>query len=155
MRNIDSIIIHCSDTYPDMDIGVTEIREWHMEAPRNWSDIGYHYVIRRDGIIELGRSIRKPGAHCKGHNMGSIGICLVGGRSGANKPKDNFTPEQKDTLASLVRLTCNDYGPSLEVLAHCELDPNKTCPNMDINYLRATPVPKNTTFEFNEAYTRS
>ena len=50
MRKINLIVIHCSDTYARMDIGVNEIRQWHLQ--RGFNDIGYHYVIRRDGAIE-------------------------------------------------------------------------------------------------------
>ena len=60
MRKINLIVIHCSDTYARMDIGVNEIRQWHLQ--RGFNDIGYHYVIRRDGAIEQGRPIEKPGA---------------------------------------------------------------------------------------------
>ena len=79
MREINTFIIHCSDTYPDMDIGVEEIRRWHKE--RGWSDIGYHYVIRRNGKIEEGRNDGIVGAHAKGMNENSLGICMVGGKS--------------------------------------------------------------------------
>ena len=60
MRKINLIVIHCSDTYARMDIGVNEIRQWHLQ--RGFNDIGYHYVIRRDGAIEQGRPIEKPGS---------------------------------------------------------------------------------------------
>ena len=65
MRKINLIVIHCSDTYARMDIGVNEIRQWHLQ--RGFNDIGYHYVIRRDGAIEQGRPIEKPGAHAAGY----------------------------------------------------------------------------------------
>lgn len=59
MRIIDTIIVHCSATKPSMDIGVEAIRQWHMN--KGWSDIGYHYVIRRNGVVELGRDLDKDG----------------------------------------------------------------------------------------------
>jgi len=84
MRIIDTVIVHCSATKPSMDIGVDVIRQWHMN--KGWSDIGYHYVIRRNGAVELGRDLDKDGdvdeeigAHAYGHNATSIGICLIGG----------------------------------------------------------------------------
>ena len=53
------IVVHCARTKPSMDIGATEIRKWHTDPPRNWDDIGYHFVITRDRnpIIELGRHV--------------------------------------------------------------------------------------------------
>lgn len=78
MREINLIVVHCTYSRPSMDIGVEEIRKWHVEG-NSWTDIGYHYVIRRDGTIEDGRPIERPGAHVKGHNSNSIGIAWVGG----------------------------------------------------------------------------
>ena len=100
MRKINLIVIHCSDTYARMDIGVNEIRQWHLQ--RGFNDIGYHYVIRRDGAIEQGRPIEKPGAHAAGYNTNSIGICYAGGKGDNNQPEDNRTPEQKQAMYDLV-----------------------------------------------------
>ena len=69
MRRIDSIIIHCTASPDYMDIGVKEIDRWHKD--RGWSQIGYHYVVRRNGEIERGRPIEQQGAHAKGANQTS------------------------------------------------------------------------------------
>ena len=73
MRDIDKIIIHCSATQEGKEISAATIDEWHKK--RGWRGIGYHYVIGLDGMIEYGRPITETGAHVKGHNKGSIGIC--------------------------------------------------------------------------------
>lgn len=125
MRSINLIVIHCADTPPSMDIGVKELREWHIKD-RGWKDVGYHYVIRRNGVVEFGRNVEVVGAHAAGHNAHSIGICLVGG-----KPQANFTLEQWASLAKLVKGLKFTYK-NAEVLGHCELDPNKTCPQFDV-----------------------
>jgi len=78
VSDIARIIVHCSATPPDMSIGVSEIRDWHVNQNK-WSDIGYHFVIKRGGLIQQGRDIELAGAHAEGHNSDSIGICLVGG----------------------------------------------------------------------------
>ena len=52
----DTVVIHCADTPEDMDIGAEKIREWHTKE-RGWDDIGYHWVIRRDGTLDPGRPI--------------------------------------------------------------------------------------------------
>lgn len=102
MRNIDMIILHCADTKPSMDIGVKEIRKWHVEE-RGWRDIGYHWVIRRDGTIERGRPESDTGAHCSGYNSRSIGICLVGGmQQNSSRSEDNFLPCQFESLKKLI-----------------------------------------------------
>lgn len=101
MRHIDEIIIHCSATAPgwyasrSVDEKCNEIRRWHMQD-RGWSDIGYHRVIDKSGSIAIGRPVDRAGAHCKGHNANSIGICLIGGRgaSADDKWQDHFTPQQ-------------------------------------------------------------
>ena len=94
-RVIDTVIIHHSATPPDMDVGVEEFRSWHVK--RGYSDVGYHEVIRIDGRIEAGRDRNEEGAHCKGKNRHTIGICLVGdGRCG-------FTDAQHNSLGALLR----------------------------------------------------
>ena len=100
MRKITEIIIHCSATKEGMDFTVEDIDRWHRK--RGFNGIGYHFVIYRDGSIHAGRSKNLIGAHCKGHNAHSIGICYVGGLSTDGKPKDTRTAAQKASLRALV-----------------------------------------------------
>ena len=123
MRTLNKIIIHCADTKTSMDIGVEEIREWHLA--RNWTDIGYHYVIRKDGTLEVGRPIEQIGSHCYGQNTGSIGVCYVGGYGGV----DDRTEEQKKTMKTLITTLRHDFG-FLSVHGHNEYS-EKSCPNFD------------------------
>ena len=60
-----------------MDIGAKEIKAWHKG--KGWKDIGYHYVIRLNGKVELGRPLEKMGSHVVGYNRDSVGVCYVGG----------------------------------------------------------------------------
>lgn len=127
MRKINTIVVHVTDSPDDKDIGVKEIRQWHLD--RGWSDIGYHYVIRRNGKVEKGRDVNTPGAHVKGHNKNSLGVVWVG--------REQMTIEQIGSLVSLVfKLMCEYNIPSSRVLGHFELDSSKTCPNMAIEELR-------------------
>ena len=128
MRNINQIIIHCADTYKHMDVGVKEIREWHKE--RGFNDVGYHYVIRRDGTIEQGRALKTIGAHASGFNTNSIGICYVGGKGDDNKPEDNRTPEQKQAMQDLVAVLKKKF-PNAEVLGHNDVS-SKSCPCFNV-----------------------
>ena len=100
MRKITEIIIHCSATTEGKDFTVEDIDRWHRQ--RGFNGIGYHFVIYRDGSIHAGRSKRQIGAHCKGHNTISIGICYIGGLSTNGKPKDTRTAAQKASLRALV-----------------------------------------------------
>ena len=123
MRELNKIIIHHSWTPADMDIGVEEIRRWHLE--RGWQDIGYHYVLRRNGIIELGRPIEIQGAHTRGQNQDSIGICIVGG-----KPDVNFTKSQWRSLNTLVAALMFKHN-IYEVGGHRDYAASE-CPGFDV-----------------------
>lgn len=128
MRQIDKIIIHCSATRPAMDIGVAEIRQWHIA--KQWADVGYHYVIRRSGNIEPGRPERLIGAHVQGHNSDSIGICMVGGVDDKNRPEANFTRSQWSALEHLVKQLLVTY-PGAEISGHRDWTDAKACPSFD------------------------
>jgi len=135
MRDINKLIVHCSDsTFGNAN----RIRGWHINE-RGWSDIGYHYVIAngkiykddevgkliQEGLVEVGRPLYKAGAHCKGHNSNSIGICMIG--------VDKFSEKQYTALIHLVKGLMIQYDLTLEdVYGHYELDTNgKTCPNFN------------------------
>lgn len=108
MRKINEIIVHCSATKPQTDIGVKEIRNMHVQDNK-WADIGYHYVIRLNGYIEKGRSVYRAGAHCYGHNRHSIGVCYVGGLDQSGNATDTRTPAQKKALRKLLEELVSMY----------------------------------------------
>jgi N-acetylmuramoyl-L-alanine amidase len=126
-RKIDKIIIHCSATPPSMDIDAKEIDRWHRN--KGWSQIGYHFVIKRDGEIQDGRPLELIGAHVKGYNTGSIGICLVGGVEEGNvsHAQDNFTDKQWRSLRNLLKICKADYKKAT-IHGHNEYA-NKACPS--------------------------
>ena len=99
------------------DFSVDEIRKWHTSPPRNWSDIGYHFLIRNDenGTIERGRPIGRAGAHVKSENATSIGIVYVGGVDKDLKAKDTMTACQEESLLNLW----NPYAWFLEKKSLC------------------------------------
>ena len=136
MRKIKKLIIHCSDSsFGDAAV----IDSWHRE--RGWDGIGYHYVVLNgfrkpghynsieDGLVEPGRPIEKVGAHCRGHNKESIGICLIGSRL--------FSAKQLyGALPKLIRRIGLDTVGEIEVVGHYELDGGKSCPNIDMDILK-------------------
>ena len=141
-KHTDLIVVHCSATFPFLDIGAEEIRVLHASpkgqmVPWNggqmpafgWADIGYHYVIRRDGAVDEGRPEDAIGAHVRGYNEISIGICLVGGADG----KFDYTRRQLEALAHLIQsiLIVKRYSRAL-VVGHRDYTRNKTCPNFDV-----------------------
>jgi hypothetical protein len=130
-KNTDFLVVHCSATEPSQDIGVEQIREWHIKE-RKWADVGYHYVVRRDGTRELGRPTWAIGAHVEGHNWQALGICLVGGVDEAGQPANNFTPEQLKTLAECLRFLKRDSYRLAVVCGHHDFDGvKKACPSFD------------------------
>lgn len=116
------IVVHCSATGPQADIGVAQITQWHKQ--RGFDTVGYHYVIRRNGTRETGRPESAIGAHVRGHNSKSIGVCLAGGVDPQGKPHNNFTAEQFATLEALLRELKGRY-PQARILGHRDLSPDK------------------------------
>lgn len=127
-RNIKELIVHCSATPEGKDYSVDTIRQWHLQ--RGFSDIGYHYVIYRDGSIHIGRDESIIGAHCTGHNTNSIGVCYIGGCASDGKtPKDTRTTEQKQSLVKLLKELKTKY-PQASIHGHRDFA-NKACPSFD------------------------
>jgi N-acetylmuramoyl-L-alanine amidase len=128
VRDIRQIIIHCSATPEGRDVKASQIKKWHID--RGWSDIGYHYVIELDGTIRKGRKESVIGAHCKGMNRDSIGVCYIGGVDVNMKPKDTRTQEQLITLISLLVELRYRY-PNATIHGHNEFS-SKACPSFNV-----------------------
>jgi N-acetyl-anhydromuramyl-L-alanine amidase AmpD len=143
MRKIEKLIVHCSASdNPEQD---SPKAIWHLHtAPKTekikwgeynttgngWSDIGYHIIITTDGDVHNGRPIGKVGAHCKGQNEDSVGICLTG----INK----FTSAQFESLIDLLKDLTEKYGLfNSQVFGHYEFDIKKTCPNLNMDFIRS------------------
>ena len=127
MRKIERIIWHCSATLEGRDYTVEDIRRWHLA--RGKKDIGYHFVIYRDGTVAKGRPVEQAGAHVHGLNATSIGICYIGGLIQGSRrtlARDTRTSRQK---ASLWRLTAELLAqyPGATVHGHNEFSA-KDCP---------------------------
>ncbi len=74
---------------------------------RRWADIGYHFVIDRQGRVWEGRELRWQGAHAgsRSANRHNVGVALVG-----DFDRYRPTPAQKKSLTSLVRWLCSAHG---------------------------------------------
>ncbi len=107
---VEEVVVHCSATRPNWMAGseladqFAEIRRWHIQD-RGWRDIGYHWVIGRDGKVMAGRPETEIGAHVEGRNRGTIGICLIGGHGSTERDRfsQNFTPAQDLTLRQMLQ----------------------------------------------------
>lgn len=150
MRKITGIIIHCTATRPAFMEGhstaakVAEIRRWHVDPkPRGngWSDIGYHFLIDRNGAVAKGRPIERDGAHVRGHNKGTIGISLFGGHGSAETDSFgvNFTGEQAAALRKLVNDLRAKYG-MVPITGHNEYAA-KACPGFNVQTWLKVAVP--------------
>tara|TARA_R110002096_G_scaffold47334_2_gene126309 strand:- start:281 stop:694 length:414 start_codon:yes stop_codon:yes gene_type:complete len=129
MRDIEYIVIHCSATMPSMDVPIERVKKWHLQ--RGWSDIGYHYYITRDGKIHKGRNLSTIGAHVRGYNKTSIGICYEGGIDESGEPEDNRTIAQKKSLLKVVEILKFVFSGAI-AQGHRDF-PNvkKACPSFD------------------------
>jgi N-acetyl-anhydromuramyl-L-alanine amidase AmpD len=122
-RKITEIIIHCSATPDGKDYTVDDIRRWHKQ--RGYSDVGYHYIVYRNGILAQGRDVNIIGAHASGHNAHSIGICYIGGMSADNtRPEDTRTLRQKGRLLSLL-VDLRKLYPNARIIGHRDLSEDK------------------------------
>lgn len=129
-KKTEYLVIHCSATTPDQDIGRAEIDQWHRA--KGWAMVGYHRIIRRDGTVEQGRPIDMIGAHVEGFNATSVGICLVGGLDAAGTPRAEYTPAQWASLTALVRELRATYPKAL-LRGHRDFPKvQKACPSFDV-----------------------
>jgi len=118
---VSHIVIHCSDSVQGRGDNARTIHQWHLE--NGWAGIGYHYVIDETGEVEAGRPEYWPGAHVKGYNEMSLGICLIG--------KKHFTDEQLAKLKVLL-IELKYRHRNAKIVGHRDLDHKKTCPNFDV-----------------------
>lgn len=133
MRNIRKLVIHCDASRPSNDFDIEDIRRMHKGKPNYYNDVGYHWFIKRDGTLQKGRDESVTGAHVRGHNWYSIGICMAGGLNQETwKPEDNYTDEQYATLIALLLDLSLKY-PDAEVLGHRDFrGVRKECPCYDV-----------------------
>jgi N-acetylmuramoyl-L-alanine amidase len=131
-EDVKFIAVHCSASPPSGNASAADIDRWHRL--RGFIKIGYHFVIRRDGTVETGRPLNERGAHVEDWNHCSVGVCLVGGvdESKAQKPENNFTQAQFDSLATLLRGLRVQF-PNAVIQGHRDF-PNvaKACPSFDV-----------------------
>lgn len=161
---VDMAIIHCADTKTSQKFSIKDVRDWHIMPKHNtaddsytykgkrynsrsdlpesvrdkkgngWSDIGYHYYIGLDGVLELGRPIWNVGSHAYGKNTKSIGICLEGGKNADGTLWDKPLQAQEFSLKMLLEVLKVTI-PKMTVHGHYEFS-SKTCPNYNIDHLK-------------------
>lgn len=141
-RKIELLVIHCSATPEGSQLTPEALKRMHLA--RGFSDTGYHYYITRDGRLHACRPLEQPGAHVKGYNRHSIGICYEGGLDRQGRPCDTRTPLQREALRRLVGQLARQF-PGARVCGHRDLSPDlngdgilqpgewvKQCPCFDV-----------------------
>tara|TARA_B110000090_G_scaffold52686_1_gene60076 strand:+ start:301 stop:726 length:426 start_codon:yes stop_codon:yes gene_type:complete len=129
MRDINKIILHCSATREGQNISTETIRGWHVNE-RGWSDIGYHFVVLLDGTVDKARPIKRQGAHVRGKNKGSIGVCYIGGCDADMNPKDTRNEAQKKSLEEIITYLMESYDDAT-LHGHNEFS-SKACPSFNV-----------------------
>ncbi len=127
LGKVTHIIVHCSATAEGRDVSAADIDRYHRS--RGFDGIGYHWVVRLDGRIEHGRNETLVGAHCRGLNHCSIGVCYVGGIDAAGRPKDTRTSAQRAALRRLLAELRHRY-PMARIYGHHDFAA-KACPCFD------------------------
>ena len=111
----------------DGEAGIDRVRRWHLD--KGWSDVGYHYLIRRSGALETGRAEDEQGAHALGYNSRSIGIAFEG-----HGDHEMWTLPQVLQAVKLCDRLSELYGiPPHNILGHRETGAKKTCPGTKID----------------------
>lgn len=129
MRSINRIVVHYTATPHDRELTVKEIDQWHRS--RGFNKIAYHYVIYLDGSVHSGRKEAEVGAHVRGYNQNSIGVCYVGGlKAGAKGGSNTMNEAQEAALVTLIKDLLVRY-PSAVVVGHKDLTATQ-CPGFDV-----------------------
>ena len=121
-KKISLLVVHCSDTPNNQNLSAIDIHKMHLDF--GWDGIGYHKIIKRSGAIENGRPEYWVGAHVRGKNDISLGVCLLG--------RDNFTKNQFKSLERVLKKWKKVY-PDAKIVGHKDTGKTKkTCPNFDV-----------------------
>lgn len=135
MRKIDMIVVHCTATRSNQNYTVGQLYHDHVVV-NHWRFIGYHYYIRRDGTVANTRPLERMGAHARGHNASSIGICYEGGLDEQGRAADTRTEAQKKAMAKLIVQLKFQFPTITQILGHRDLPGvQKACPCFDATKL--------------------
>ena len=129
MRKIDLIVVHCSATRENRSYTVKQLIRDHV---KRFGFTGYHYYVTRDGTVYQTRHEQLVGAHARGYNAHSLGVCYEGGLDSRGKPADTRTPRQRSALLDLLRCLKRKH-PDARVVGHRDLPGvHKDCPCFDV-----------------------
>ena len=134
MRKIDLIVVHCSATRSDQHYSVRALIRDHSDR---FGFTGYHYYVTRGGRVYQTRHEQLIGAHAKGYNQHSLGVCYEGGLDTRGNPADTRTQKQKRALLALLKQLKAEH-PQAQILGHRDLPGvKKDCPCFDCSEYNA------------------
>lgn len=127
-RRIDGLVVHCTATKPHVKVDMAFLDRAHKqrgfkEQPFSHHACGYHFVINTNGDVMAGRFLDEVGAHVKGHNLHTLGICYVGGLSANGTPTDTRTQAQRETFVWLLK-ELRKYYPKATIKGHRDYSPD-------------------------------
>lgn len=123
-RKVSKVFLHCSASDNPVHDDISIIESWHLQ--RGFSEVGYHFFIKKDGTIQFGRSLEKVPAAQQGHNAGTIAICTHGLK--------DFTEESLMAVQTLCEEINHAYDGKITFHGHREVS-SKTCPVYDYKTL--------------------
>lgn len=138
IKEINEIIVHCSDTKITQSFDISDIRRWHTDPKpkgNGWSDVGYHYYIKLNGVIQKGRDLDVTGAHVRGRNRKTVGICFEGGKDQYGEMWSGPNPSQVLSFRTLKASIDLIVGKELPIAGHRKYDSRKSCPNFNVKNL--------------------
>ena len=127
-KETNHIVIHSTQTKPNANISIRTVDEWHRK--RGLLKVGYHFFIRRDGLIEVGRGPNEIGAHIKEHDSASVSVCLAGGLNTRGVTAPDYSKGQLESLFVLVKTLKYMYSDA-KVVGHRDLSETE-CPSFDV-----------------------
>jgi N-acetylmuramoyl-L-alanine amidase len=129
MRKITHIVLHCTAT--PQHTTVASIQNYWRKI-LGWRSPGYHRIIKPDGNVVMLASDDKIVNGVAGHNANSIHLSYIGGVDGANKPVDNRTTKQKESMIQLITELKVKY-PGVIICGHRDFPGvAKACPSFDV-----------------------
>jgi N-acetylmuramoyl-L-alanine amidase len=114
-------VLHVSATKMSQDFGFERCKAYHLS--KGWSDIGYHFYIEKDGTVFFGRPLERNGAHVRGFNSDTLGICCEGGLNEKGIPEDTMNELQKLSVEGLL-LALKKGNSKMEVKGHRDYSPD-------------------------------
>lgn len=136
---VDRIVIHQTDSEDMGDFSPYYTANYHVDN-NDWAGIGYHYYIIDDGTIYQTNPDNVISYHASGYNSRSISVVITGlHRCSATDENYEILNDKKYNalIYTLAKLSNRYMLPSSAIIGHTETGSPKSCPNLNMDQLRA------------------